>query len=128
MQVKVHQTSFIDDKLANAGEVIELAARRLRIKGKVVEQHHTLGPHMEPIDDEAKELAKSQGHTFTGEIPDIVEQLARDLEDAKKKAEDAERKALAEAISAGIVSGLQPALLALAEAVKALAEAPAKGK
>lgn len=60
---KFHQRSFWNDRLYEKGEEIEIKAS---IKP---------GPHMEPLDDEARQAAKEGGVAFTGEIPDVLGKL-----------------------------------------------------
>lgn len=94
---KLHQDSFIDNGRNGGGQLFaagsEVALGPLRpARGEPGEpgyreaEHHRPGPHWEPLDDEAKAIARKAGHMFTGEVPDVVEDLTRQLEEAQKKA------------------------------------------
>jgi hypothetical protein len=51
----------------------------------------TPGPHWKPLDAEAEKLMKRKGVVFTGEVPDVVEDLAVKLEQAKEQRQREER-------------------------------------
>lgn len=106
---RIHQTSYIDDRVIDAGQEIEADAR------------HVPGPHWEPLDDAAKALAKKHSIRFTGNVPDPTEKLSLQLNRALESngiAIDHDK------LGAAIAQGLAP-LIAQLMAAK---EAPAEGE
>lgn len=111
-QWKIHQVSYINDRLYAEGEIAELGRRGIdRVTKKPI--HHLPGPHWEPVDDEAKEIAKGCGHVFTGEVPDMVLSMTADLEKTMKSGSGGpggtiviDHEALGATIANGIAQGL----------------------
>lgn len=137
-QYRIHQESYINDRhiLANAEvEVAPYARKRVQKKdeagrdvvdktGKkvfeLVDLHHKPGPHWEPLDDEARAICERHKHEFTGFVPDAVEDLSKQLEEAQAKA----------AASAAAGGGLDAATIAaiVAQTVNAILDARGAGK
>lgn len=93
------QDSYIDNVLYTFNPDPE--KDRLNIHD--IASHHVPGPHWEPLDDEAKAICKKHGVTFTGFVPDCLDQLTKQL------SESMERERLAgnpDAIAAALVRAL----------------------
>lgn len=100
MKFRLDQLSYISDKLVEAGTEIELAPiGRNKATGEPI--YHVPGPHWKAVDPEAIALCERLGTKFTGEVPDMVDNI--ELRDAS--AIDYEK--LGNAIGAGVVAAME---------------------
>jgi hypothetical protein len=99
---RIHQLSFIDTgnngggALFDAGSEINVGPLRAAVgspgdAGYRPAVVHRPGPHWEPLDDEAKAISADTKTTFTGEVPDVVNALADELEASKATMDAANR-------------------------------------
>lgn len=100
---KIHQQSFIDERLVEPGQEVETHAR------------HKPGPHWEPMDDQAKEIVAKHGVKFSPEVPDIINDMTMTSAPMANPM-SLDHEALGAAIAKGIV------------AAQAALKAPPKGK
>jgi hypothetical protein len=117
---RIHQLSFIDTgnngggALFDAGSEISVGPLRAAVgspgdPGYRPAVVHRPGPHWEPLDDEAKAIAADTKTTFTGEVPDVVNALADELESSKAAMDAANRATpvTAEMIAAIVAEALK---------------------
>lgn len=102
---------FIDDPEKDHKNIHEIDAR------------HVPGPHWQPMDDEAKKICQMHGIVYTGETPDCVEDMTKQLaHDMAKQA------ALAATAAANSPSAIAQAIVgALIEAGVVTGTAKKKG-
>ena len=107
MKFKIHQPSYIQGlKDGMLSESIYLEGNTLELPA---DTKHVPGPHWEPLDDEARALAKQHSIKFTGQVPDCIDQFQKQLAEAmerEKKAGDPDKigAAVVEAlVKAGVI-------------------------
>lgn len=103
---KAAQMSYVDGKVIEPGQQFTVG-NYLDPKTKKM-RPHTPGPHWEAVDDEARAICKELKHEYTGEVPDIVNQLSDKLDGMmrEKAAASFDHEALAAAIAKGIAAGM----------------------
>lgn len=100
MKFRLDQLSYIDNKLMDVGTEIELAPIGRR-KGTGEPVYHVPGPHWKAVDEEAIALCEKLGTKYTGEVPDMVDNI--ELRDAS--AIDYDK--LGDAIGRGVVAAME---------------------
>jgi hypothetical protein len=94
---RFHQKSYVGDRIVEKGEEADVGSN---VKP---------GPHMEPLDDEARAAAEAGGVKFTGEVPDVLNALLPMLQKAQQNADDAAKLTPA-ALSEAFASALERVL------------------
>lgn len=87
---RLNHTSYIDDRmyLAGAEGPFDKETGEPRPVYYVdTNSKHTPGPHWEPVNEAAKARMKECGVEYTGFVPDSMDKLVDQLEEAKKHAQ-----------------------------------------
>ena len=102
---RLNHTSYIDDRMYLAGPdgpFDKETGEPRPVYYVDVHSKHVPGPHWEPVNDAAKARMKECGITYTGLVPDSMDDLVEQLELAKARAKERDQSGMA----AGIVSAL----------------------